>query len=154
MLDFLMRCILFTLVEIVLSNHFRKLSCFLIKLINSLSDLFLLASKIIAASFPTTYLKSGLSAITTCRITFATSDGCSVFCCICLNDSDKLFANCLYGESPLLLLLPLDVLDVIFKFFQKFEHITPGSMSIIFIPKGSTSYCTDSDSPSKANLLA
>ena len=38
-----------------------------------------------AASFPTTYLKSGLSDATVCRITFATSDGCIVFCTTCFN---------------------------------------------------------------------
>src|SRR5919197_6342522 len=59
-------------------------------------------------------------------------------------DSDMLFSICLYGES-LLLSSCLDVLvAAIFKFFQKFEPTAPGSISIILIPNGSSSYCIDS----------
>lgn len=65
------------------------------------------------------YLKPGLSDRTAYRITYATSDGCIVFCAICLNVSDMLFANCLIGES--LLLSRPDAFAAIFKFFQKFE---------------------------------
>jgi hypothetical protein len=55
--------------------------------------------------------------------------------------------NCLYGELPL---SGADAFADIFKFFQKLEPIAPGSISIILIPKGSTSYCIDSDKPSRA----
>jgi hypothetical protein len=49
-----------------------------------MSDMFLLDSNAIAASFPTTHLKSGLSELIACKITFATSDGCIRFWDACL----------------------------------------------------------------------
>jgi hypothetical protein len=48
----------------------------------------------------------------------------------------------------------LDAFADIFQFLQKFVPTAPGSMSITFIPNGSSSYCIDSDRPSKANLVA
>ena len=101
------------------------------------------------ASFPTTYLKSGLSAVTACRIGFATSDGCIRFCDHCLKYSEILLCIDLYGE-----LRGSVVFEAIFKFFKKFEPTPPGSITMILIPSGSSSYCIDSDRPSKANLVA
>src|ERR671920_1305906 len=79
--------------------QYYRLNCFFIKFSNSLSDIFFLASMIMAASFPITYLKLGLSDVTACRITLATSEDGIVFCTICFNTSDILFSICLYGEK-------------------------------------------------------
>ena len=43
--------------------------------------------------------------------------------------------------------------DVIFKFFQKLEPNTPGSMGIILIPDGPNSYLIHSETPSNVNLV-
>jgi hypothetical protein len=93
-----------------------------------------------AASFPTVYLKSGLSEVPACRITFATSDGCIAFCDHCLKYSDILFSIDLYGE-----LRGSEAFVAIFKFFKKFEPTPPGSITMTLIPNGSSSYCIDSD---------
>src|SRR4249919_3314969 len=99
------------------------------------------------ASFPTTYLKSGLSEVTACRMTFATSDGWLKFCPHCLKYSDILFCIDLYGE-----LNGSEVFAAHFKFFKNFEPTPPGSITMILIPNGSSSNCMDSDRPSRANL--
>ena len=61
-----------------------------------------------------------------------------------------------YGKSALLVLaLPFsDVITClpIFRFLIKLVFITPGSISITYIPKSCTSYFKDSLRPSKANL--
>src|SRR6478735_5641060 len=103
---------------------------------NSLSDILLLASNVVTASFPTTYLKSGLSEVTALRITFATSDGCVKFCAHCLKNSNILVCIDLYGE-----LEGSEAFEAHFKFFRKFEPTPPGSTIMILIPKGSNSYC-------------
>jgi len=52
---------------------------------------------IIVPSFPTTYLKSGVSEVTASRIAFATSDGCYIW---------------LYGELALTVLVTVLVCEV------------------------------------------
>ncbi|MGB8190222.1 MAG: hypothetical protein WCE91_11565 [Nitrososphaeraceae archaeon] len=54
--------------------------------------MFILASRDMAASFPTIDLKTGLSDVTARKNRFATSDGCSEFYTIWFNASDMLFA--------------------------------------------------------------
>src|SRR5919198_3438376 len=80
----------------VIVNYLR--SCCFIKFSNSLSDIFFFASIAMAASFPTTYLKSGLSDMTASTITLATSDGGVVFSIIFLNACKIVSVSCLYGE--------------------------------------------------------
>jgi hypothetical protein len=115
-----------------------------------MSDMFLLDSNAVAASIPTTYLKSGLSEVTASRITFATSDGCVKFCAHCLKYSDILLCIDVYGD----LKEGSEIFEVHFKFFKKFEPTPPGSMTMILIPNGSSSYRIDLDRPSRANLVA